>query len=140
MGRLSDVLDLKSEDLVNLGVVDPYVDFDMPLYIHPILLMKTSQVEFLNSINKIQELFSKLTKLIDLTKEKNLTDPFYKAAIEIFDFPEIEIKATGLGLSKTGIDGKGLTGETARKTLNTIHQIVKSGVEDYEILRMLAVF
>lgn len=140
MERLSSVLNLRSEDLTKLGIVDPYVDFDLPLYIHPILLMETSQVEFANSINKIKEFFSKLTRFIDLTKKKDISDPFYKTALNMFDFPETDIKATGLGLSKSSIDGKGLTGETARKTLNTIYQIVESGVEDYEILKMLAVF
>jgi|AntRauTorckE6833_2_1112554.scaffolds.fasta_scaffold02303_5 hypothetical protein len=140
MERLSNVLNLKPKDLTDLGIVNPYVDFDIPLYIHPILLMETSQYEFANSINRIQEFFSKLTQLIDLTMNKNISDPFYKAALDMFDFPETDIKTTGLGLSKSSIDGKGLTGETARKTLNTIYQIVESGVEDYEILRMLAVF
>lgn len=140
MERLSDVLNLDTTILEKMGVVDPYVDFDLPLYIHPILLMKTTQVEFDESISKIQTFFSTLTKLIDNTKEKTQDDPFYKAARKMFDFPELEIKATGLGLSKSGIDGKGLTGETARKTLNTIYEVVKSGVEDYEILRLLSVF
>ena len=140
MQRLSDILKIDPQKLEELDVVNPFISYDLHLHIHPKLLEESRLEEFKSSSKKLDDYFQKLLTLIKSTKIRSEKDPFYKAARKIFDFPENKIKGIGLGTAKDTVNGTGLSGLTAQRTLETIYDIVDSGIEDIEILQLLSIF
>lgn len=140
MKKLSDVILIPSIELIEKGIHDPYIDWDVPLYIHPRLFERCTVPEFIKANEKIETFFHGLIGLIKLSNEDNENDKFYKDALRIFSFPEKDIKGLHFGTAKVRPYGTGFTGSTAHEALSTIYKIVKSGVEDSSILRLLSVF
>lgn len=131
---LSQYLGMKTE-LDDLGVFDPTIDSDSPFYINILLLRDSVTPEFQDSYNEINEHFRKIIKLLDHSKSKG--DTFYKQALKLFNFHEVN--ELNLGLAK-GATGAGFGEDTRRQVIDHGYDIVKEGIKDPELFQLMELF
>lgn len=133
---LSDYLGI-SDKLDENGVFDPILDKDSYFFINLQRLKKTAIPEFLKSYKNIHEYFRKIIKLLDKAEKKTKTDTFYKQALTMFRFSEVN--GICLGYAK-GNSGAGFGIELASQVMSTAYDIVKVGVNDPEFFELLPLF
>ena len=133
---LSDYLGIGYE-LDENGIFDPVLDKDSHFFINLQRLKKTTVPEFIESYERILEYFRKIIKLLDKSEKKETTDTFYKQALKMFDFSEVN--GIGLGYAK-GTSGAGFGTGLANQVMNTAYDIVKAGVVDPEFFELLPLF
>ena len=119
------------------GIFDPVLDEDSHFFINLQRLKKTSVPEFTSSYEKIHEYFRKIIKLLDKAGSKDRTDNFYKQALKLFDFSEVN--GICLGYAK-GTSGAGFGLGLGRQVISTAYDIVKAGVTDPEFFELLPLF
>ena len=133
---LSDYLSLGSTFDVH-GVFDPILDEDSHFFINLQRLKNTTVPEFLNSYEKIHEYFRKIIKLLDKAQKKDVSDTYYKQALKMFDFSEVN--GICLGYAK-GIHGAGFGCRLGSQVIGTAYDIVKAGISDPEFFELLPLF
>lgn len=133
---LSDYIDIGSFFDDN-GVFDPILDNDNEFFINILRLKNAKTLEFQGSYERINELFRKIIKLLDRAKEKNTSDIFFKQALTLFDFSEVN--GIGLGFSKKA-PGSGFGAVLSKRVIETAYDIVKAGVTDPEFFQLLPLF
>ena len=80
--------------LAQLGVLDATLALDTKLFIDPLLLSSSTHAEMkVGAARSYRERFETIIKL--LKKRQSDSDPAWRAAFKLFDFPEIS--GTGLG-------------------------------------------
>ena len=119
------------------GIFDPVLDEDSHFFINLQRLKKTSIPEFRDSYEKIHEYFRKIIKLLDKAEKKDKTDVFYKQALRMFDFSEVN--GICLGYAK-GTSGAGFGAGLGSQVISTAFDIVKAGVRDPEFFELLPLF
>ena len=119
------------------GIFDPVLDEDSHFFINLQRLKKTSIPEFRDSYEKIHEYFRKIIKLLDKAEKKDKTDVFYKQALRMFDFSEVN--GICLGYAK-GTSGAGFGAGLGSQVMSTAFDIVKAGVRDPEFFELLPLF
>lgn len=119
------------------GVFDPILDNDNGFFINILRLKNAKTPEFQGSYERINELFRRIIKLLDRAKEKNISDIFFKQALTLFDFSEVN--GIGLGFSKTA-PGSGFGAVLSKRVIETAYDIVKAGVTDPEFFQLLPLF
>ena len=85
---LSDYLKI-GESLEKIGVFDPILDKDNAFFINIQRLKETTTPEFEGSYDRINEFFRKIIKLLDRAEKKNTKDTYFRAALDIFKFSEV---------------------------------------------------
>lgn len=133
---LSDYLKVGTE-LEKHGVFDPIIDEDSPFFINLQRLKKTSVYEFKDSYNKIHDYFRKIIKLLDKAMQKDIRDTFYREALRMFNFSEVN--GINLGYAK-GTVGAGFGEKIGKQVINTAYDIVKAGVDDPEFFELVPLF
>ncbi len=133
---LSDHLGL-CDELEENGVFDPLLEGDSPFFINLQRLKKTSVPEFVNSYVKIRSYFLKIIKLLDKAANKDRTDVFFRQALRMFNFSEVN--GICLGYAK-GISGAGFGAGLGGQVISTAYDIVKAGVHDPEFFELLPLF
>ena len=119
------------------SIFDPILDEDSHFFINLQRLKKTTIPEFSNSYSKIQQYFRKIIKLLDRANSKTSKDTFYRQALKMFDFSEVN--GICLGYAK-GISGSGFGVVLSHQVMSTAFDIVKSGVVDPEFFELLPLF
>ena len=119
------------------GIFDPVLDEDSHFFINLQRLKKTSIPEFTDSYEKIHGYFRKIIKLLDKAGSKDRTDTFYKQALKLFDFSEVN--GICLGYAK-GTSGAGFGSGLGRQVISTAYDIVKAGITDPEFFELLPLF
>ena len=119
------------------GIFDPVLNEDSHFFINLQRLKKTTVPEFKKSYERIHNYFNKIIKLLDKAKKKNTSDVFYKQALRMFDFPEVN--GLCLGYAK-GKSGAGFGDELESQVISTAYDIVKAGVVDPEFFELLPLF
>ena len=119
------------------GIFDPILDEDSHFFINIQRLKKTTVPEFIESYEKIHEYFRRIIKLLDKAEQKAITDTFYKQALNMFDFSEVN--GICLGYAK-GTSGAGFGDRLASQVMSTAFDIVKAGVTDPEFFELLPLF
>ncbi len=130
--RASDYFEIEPEKFEELGVLDPFMNYDIPLFLNPKLLSACKLEEFKNSEKKIIDYY---TTTINFLKKTNKADMYWKAVKKFFNFPEPS--GVGLGTSSDSVNGKGLTGIIAEKCLLTLKEIVDLEIYDPTMYRIL---
>ncbi|MBG9783473.1 hypothetical protein [Shouchella lehensis] len=121
--------------LEELGVFDSLLDIDSYYFINIKRLETTTIAEFKDSYHKINKIFEKIALL--LKKSKNDKDRFYKAALDLFYFPEVN----GLGLGYAdGKHGSGLGKKLRQKVISDAKQIIAAGEDSPEIFHLVGLF
>ncbi len=133
---LSDYLGL-GDELDLRGVFDPIMNEDSNFFINLQRLKKTSIPEFSNSYQRIQDYFRRIIKLLDKAQNADKTDVFYKQALKLFDFSEVN--GICLGYAK-GKKGTGFGPVLSKQVINTAFSIVKAGINDPEFFELLPLF
>ena len=98
---LSDYLKI-GEALENIGVFDPVLDKDNAFFINIQRLKETTTPEFEGSYDRINDFFRKIIKLLDRAEQKNVKDTYFRAALDIFKFSEVNGICLGFGEKAPG--------------------------------------
>lgn len=136
LSTLSDIMEVSKESLKELGVLNVYLGIDSEYYINIKLLKQTKNPFFANAYSKVQEHFLKIYRFLSNSKEEG--DPFWNAALRLFNYPEINEICIGLA---NGVYGRGLTSIDLRtKALRNAKEIIKSGFVDEDIFLYVGMF
>lgn len=119
------------------GIFDPILNKDSHFFINLQRLKKTTVPEFIDSYKNIQNFFRKIIKLLDKAQNKSKADTFYKQALQMFDFSEVNGICLGYAEGSTGT---GFSGELASQVMSTAYDIVKAGIDDPEFFELLPLF
>lgn len=119
------------------GVFDPVINEDSHFFINLQRLKKTTVPEFMESYKMIHDYFRKIIKLLDKAEQKTTADSFYRQALKMFDFSEVN--GICLGYAK-GTSGSGFGARLASQVMSTAYDIVKAGVADPEFFELLPLF
>lgn len=119
------------------GIFDPVLDEDSHFFINLQRLKKTAIPEFVGSYEKIHKYFRKIIKLLNKAERKDKSDTFYKQALKLFDFSEVN--GICLGYAK-GTSGAGFGSGLSSQVISTAFDIVKAGVLDPEFFELLPLF
>ena len=119
------------------GIFDPILDEDSHFFINLQRLKKTKVPEFLKSYERIHDYFRKIIKLLDRAAKKDISDIFYKEALNRFDFSEVN--GICLGYAQ-GTSGAGFGTGLGSQVVSTAFDIVKAGVDDPEFFELLPLF
>ena len=132
LSKVSDYYEINPSKFEELGILDSFMNFDVPLFLNPKLLSKCKIPEFKNADKKI---ISHYETTINLLRKTNGNDIFWKGAKKHFNFPEPS--GVGLGTSMDSVNGKGLTGTIAENCLKTLKEIVDLEIYDPTMYRVL---
>lgn len=133
---LSDYLGIGTL-LDDCGVFDLVLNKDSHFFINIQRLKKTAVPEFVGSYDRFRERFRQIIKLLEKAEKKDEKDIFFRQALRLFNFSEVnEIR---LGYAK-GNHGAGFGKLLARQVIETAFDIVKAGVEDPEFFELLPLF
>lgn len=118
-------------------MIDPFVDVDVPLFIDPILLEKSSNVLIRTSaLNRFRKHFEVLVRMLAISNSKN--DAAWKAARKQLDLSEPPENGLGYGGSRRA--GSSRPDEVREKILHTGKEIVELGAKDPEMISLMAFF
>lgn len=132
LSKVSDYYEINPSKFEELGILDSFMNFDVPLFLNPKLLSKCKIPEFKNADKKI---ILHYETTINLLRKTNGNDIFWKGAKKHFNFPEPS--GVGLGTSMDSVNGKGLTGTIAENCLKTLKEIVDLEIYDPTMYRVL---
>lgn len=127
--------------LQKLGVFNPTLDVDSPLFVDPFLLPHSKHKEFSEcAFDAYEAHFSEILNLLLLSEE--IGDKAWVAALGKFKFSEAKgMGGTCLGYSKSSTDrGKAFGKIKSRKSLTWAQGVVKLGVKDPEMFSSLPLF
>ena len=133
---LSDYIDVGNYFEDN-GVFDPVLDNDNGFFINMLRLKIAKTSEFQASYQRINDLFRKIIKLLDRAEKKDVSDIFFRQALTLFDFSEVN--GIGLGFSEKA-PGSGFGPLLSKKVIETAYDIVKAGITDPEFFQLLPLF
>lgn len=131
---VSDYLALDDE-LEELGVFDSILNKDSNFFINLIRLKSAQVPEFKNSYKEINNFFSKIATLLEVSDNKG--DKFYKAALNLFKFSEVN--GINLGFSESKY-GSGFGEKLRKQVIDDAFDIVKKGSKQPEIFQLVGLF
>lgn len=121
--------------LADLGVFDPILNVDTPLFIDPLLLASSSQSEIQAFAPERQrDFFSRIITL--LRNSRVVGDVAWRSARRLFSFHEL--KGTCLGYGAGSISGSGFGPKLTEQLLTTANEIVQLGIVDPDLFFLLA--
>lgn len=128
----------KDIDFKSHGVFEPVIDRDSKFFINLQRLRKTEIPEFKDSITKINNHFGKIIKLLLRAQKKDVKfDQFYKTALGLFNFHEVNGICLGYSESHSGA---GFGDILTKEVLSTAYDIVKAGIDDPEFFQLMSLF
>lgn len=130
----SDEFEIPRSILQELGVFDAVLDADSHFFININRLKETEVPEFLGSYERINEYFRKIGLLLSNAQVGNKA---YRAALKLFDFPEVN--GINLGFSK-GKRGAGFGKKLRDQIIKDAYEIIKSGTSDPELFHLIGLF
>lgn len=123
--------------LTAAGLVDPFLDVDVPLFIDPILLQNSSNKTINTSaVDRFRSHFEALIRLLAMSKAEN--DVAWKAARRQLDLSEPA--ENGLGYGGTGRSGSSRPEELREEILRTCKEIIEIGASDPEMISLMGFF
>lgn len=134
---LSDYLGFDRKVFKVKGVFNPIMEKDSHFFINLQRLRSTEIPEFVDSYEKIQKFFRKTIKLLHKATSKDTSDLFFKQALNMFHFSEVN--GICLGYSERS-KGAGIGKVLSERILCTAFDIVKAGIDDPEFFELLPLF
>lgn len=132
----SSAFGLTSEDISSAGAIDVTLNCDTKLFIDPLLLGESDNIEFRKCAREAYEQrFQLVIKLLAASVAHN--DKAWKAARTQLSFPEM--KYTHLGYSK-GETGSGLGTLLTDELIQSAKEIIDLGVTDPDLFVALSLF
>jgi len=133
----STYFEIDPDIVASAGLVDPFLDVDVPLFIDPVLLAKSGN-EIINTsaINRFRGHFENLIRLLVISKAEN--DSAWKAARRLLDLREPP--ENGLGYGGSGRSGSSRPAEIREAILQTTKEIISLGADDPEMISLMGFF
>lgn len=125
------------KDLAAAGLIDPFLDADMPLFIDPVLLEKSNN-KLINTaaIQRFRMHFETLVRLLNISRAEN--DAPWKAARRQLDLSEPP--ENGLGYGGSGRSGCSRPNNIRETILRTCKEIITLGGNDPEMISLMGFF
>ncbi len=123
----SAYFDLRSEALADAGLIDPFLDVDVPLFIDPVLLEKSSNENVRTvALQRFRKHFEVLVRMLAISQAEN--DAAWKGArrqLNLREPPE-----NGLGYGGNGRSGSSRPDDIRETILRTGKEIITLGASD----------
>lgn len=123
--------------LDDLGTFDARIDKDSHFFINVVRLKHSTTPEFANAYELINRRFSDIATLLSNAKSPLITDKFFRSALGLFDFSEVN--GINLGFSES-TSGSGFGDQLSMTVLEDAYQIVKAGSTQPEIFHLVSLF
>jgi hypothetical protein len=128
---------IRPQMLAAAGLIDPFLDVDIPLFIDPVLLEKSSN----NTINstaiaRFRDHFEVMVRMLAISKSEN--DAAWKAARRKLDLSEPP--ENGLGYGGSGRSGSSRPEDIRETILRTSKEIITLGASDPEMISLMGFF
>ena len=119
------------------GLIDPFLNVDLELFIDPVLLEKSAFDEIsVNAITAFRKHFSNIVRL--LTLSQNEEDAPWKGAKRLLNLDEPS--ENGLGYGGASRSGSSRPEEIQTMILRTANEIVTLGANDPEMISLMGFF
>lgn len=119
------------------GLIDPFLDVDIPLFIDPVLLEKSSnQTIRTKAYDRYCKHFEALVRLLAISQTQ--TDAAWKGARRQLDLSEPP--ENGLGYGGSGRSGSSRPEEIRETILSTCKEIISLGSKDPEMISLMGFF
>lgn len=126
-----------AQAFIDAGLIDPFLDVDIPLFIDPVLLEKSSNSQInKNAIERFRRHFEILVRMLILSKTDN--DAPWKAARRQLDLREPP--QNGLGYGGSGRSGSSRPMDIREAILRASKEIVTLGASDPEMISLMGFF
>lgn len=128
---------ISPEALQAVGLIDPFLDVDVPLFIDPVLLEKSSNKRISGAgLQRFRERFDKMIRTLAISEAEN--DAAWKAARRQLDLSEPP--ENGLGYGGSGRSGSSRPDHIRESILRTSKEIITLGVKDPEMVSLMGFF
>lgn len=135
--RFSRHFGVDPKAMLELGVFDPILEADTPLFIDPVLVAHSSAIEISKDGNERMEgYFSDIYRLLFVSKYKG--DAAWKTATKYLSFHEVP--GTCLGYGGGSIQGSGWGVQLTADLLTRASEIIKAGVDDPRLFLLIGLF
>lgn len=133
----SDCFNLDVTKMNELGLFNPILNVDTPLFIDPVLLKKSKhELISRNALEQFSKRFEDIILLLsNSVKEDDLA---WKSAMKLL--PQKEIDGTCLGYGVNSTSGRGMPEKQQRLILRTASEIIKLGIKDPNLFMLLPLF
>ena len=125
------------EAIANAGLIDPFLDVDVPLFIDPVLLEKSSnKIIRTVALQRFRKHFEVLVRMLAISETEN--DAAWKGArrqLNLHEPPE-----NGLGYGGSGRSGNSRPEDIREKLLRTSKEIITLGASDPEMISLMGFF
>ena len=119
------------------GLIDPFLDVDVPLFIDPVLLEKSSNAVIATSaVDRFRRHFAVLVRMLTISNAEN--DAAWKGARRQLDLSEPP--ENGLGYGGSGRSGSSRPQDIREAILRTSKEIVTLGARDPEMISLMGFF
>lgn len=135
---VSEYIGVQPEVLDATGALDAILDVDSKLFIDPYLLKTTTAPELQGSYTALSTRFGQVLKLLEKADGKKFGDPFWRQALRLFAFPEVQGLCIGYAQKNTSGSGMGI--QLRMQVLQTAKVIVDAGITDPEIFELMGIF
>ena len=126
-----------SRTLAAAGLIDPFLDVDIPLFIDPVLLEKSSnQTINTTAITRFRRHFEILVRMLNISQVAN--DAAWKGARRQLDLSEPP--ENGLGYGGSGRSGSSRPQDLREAILRTSKEIITLGASDPEMISLMGFF
>jgi hypothetical protein len=128
---------VSSQALAAVGLIDPFLDVDMPLFIDPVLLEKSGNKTInTTAIARFRRHFEILVRMLNISKAEN--DAAWKAARRQLDLSEPP--ENGLGYGGGSRSGSSRPEDIREAILRTSKEIITLGASDPEMISLMGFF
>src|SRR5262249_9442494 len=123
--------------LSDAGLIDPFLNVDVPLFIDPVLLEKSSNKTIKKSASvRFRAHFEILVRMLNISNAEN--DAAWKAARRQLDLREPP--ENGLGYGGSGRSGSSRPEDIRESILRTSKEIITLGAKDPEMISLMGFF
>ena len=128
---------LPPEEFLKAGLIDPFIDVDIPLFIDPALFEKSSNPRIhIDALARFRRHFEVLVRMLAISKAEN--DAAWKGARRQLDLSEPP--QNGLGYGGSGRSGSSRPDDIQEQILRTAKEIVQLGANDPEMISLMGFF
>jgi hypothetical protein len=133
----SAYFDLRNNVLEMAGLIDPFVDVDVPLFIDPVLLEKSANQRISRQgIQGFRRHFQNFVRLLAISKRED--DAAWKGARRLLDLREPP--ENGLGYGGSGRSGSSRPEDIREAIMRTSKEIIELGANDPEMISLMGFF
>jgi len=136
--RFSDHFNIPSGDLKQLGIFDPTLTADTPLFIDPLLMEHSKHAEMSAASETYRSFFEEIMALLEAVEHQSPRDVAWREIQKRMAFHELP--GTCLGYGAGNIRGSGWGKQLTEQVMITAAQIVDKGVKNADLFMMLGLF